>query len=85
MANVLEKIVADKREEIAARKTALPLESFKDALVPSQKVCLRHLASLTLASFLNAKSVAFKGLIRDNFDLDEILAAYTPMLPVFLY
>ncbi|SVB97274.1 uncharacterized protein METZ01_LOCUS250128, partial [marine metagenome] len=34
---VLEKIVADKREEVAARKEALPLESFKANLVPSEK------------------------------------------------
>ena len=37
MANVLEKIVADKREEVAARKDALRLESFKADLVPSEK------------------------------------------------
>ena len=37
MANVLEKIVADKREEVEARKIALPLESFKAQLTPSQK------------------------------------------------
>ena len=33
MANVLEKIVADKREEVAARKGALPLDSFKANLL----------------------------------------------------
>ena len=36
MANVLEKIVADKRQEIAQRKVDLPLASFIDGLQPSQ-------------------------------------------------
>lgn len=79
MANVLEKIVADKREEIAARKTALPLESFKDALVPSQKSLFAALSEPNAGFIFECKKASpSKGLIRDNFDLDEILAAYTP-------
>ena len=37
MANVLEKIVIDKREELIAREAELPLEAFKNNLKPSQK------------------------------------------------
>lgn len=55
MANVLEKIVADKREEVAARKDALRLESFKADLVPSEKAYLLRLASPTPALSLNVR------------------------------
>ena len=37
MANVLEKIVADKRQEIAQRKVDFPLAHFKDGLTPSTR------------------------------------------------
>ena len=79
MANVLEKIVADKREEIAARKAALPLETFKDALVPSTKSLFEALSEANAGFIFECKKASpSKGLIRENFDLDEILAAYTP-------
>ena len=79
MANVLEKIVADKREEIAARKAALPLDTFKDALVPSQKSLFAALSEPNAGFIFECKKASpSKGLIRANFDLDEILAAYTP-------
>ena len=37
MANVLEKIVLDKKLEIAQRKIDLPLASFIDGLTPSDR------------------------------------------------
>ena len=41
MANILEKIVHDKRIEIDALKSAKPLASFIDELVPSTKDMLK--------------------------------------------
>ena len=79
MANVLEKIVADKREEVAARKEALPLESFKANLVPSEKSLFAALSEPNAGFIFECKKASpSKGLIREHFDLDEILAAYTP-------
>ena len=44
MANVLAKIVEDKRDEVAKRKQEMPLESFIDGLTPSKKaVSYTHL------------------------------------------
>lgn len=79
MANVLEKIVADKREEVAARKSALPLDTFKSQLTPSQKSLFAALSEPNAGFIFECKKASpSKGLIRENFDLDEILAAYTP-------
>ncbi len=79
MANVLEKIVADKREEVAARKQALPLDSFKDNLTPSEKSLFDALNEPNAGFIFECKKASpSKGLIRENFDLDEILSAYTP-------
>lgn len=79
MANVLEKIVADKREEVEARKIALPLESFKAQLTPSQKSLFAALSEPNAGFIFECKKASpSKGLIRENFDLDEILEAYTP-------
>lgn len=79
MANVLEKIVADKREEVAARKAALPLDSFKENLSPSGKSLFAALNEPNAGFIFECKKASpSKGLIRERFDLDEILAAYTP-------
>ncbi|BFT30808.1 bifunctional indole-3-glycerol-phosphate synthase TrpC/phosphoribosylanthranilate isomerase TrpF [Alteromonas sp. D210916BOD_24] len=79
MANVLEKIVADKKEEIAARKAAFPLEKFEHTLSPSNKSLFAALREPNAAFIFECKKASpSKGLIRENFDLDEILAAYTP-------
>jgi indole-3-glycerol phosphate synthase/phosphoribosylanthranilate isomerase len=37
MANVLEKIVADKQQEVAQRKQQKPLDSFINDVVPSDR------------------------------------------------
>lgn len=79
MSNVLEKIVADKREEVAARKHKLPLDSFQSGLVPSQKSLFDSLSQPNAGFIFECKKASpSKGLIRPHFDLDEILAAYTP-------
>ena len=79
MPNVLEKIVADKRIEVDARKSALPLESFKADLVPSNKSLFDALNEPNAGFIFECKKASpSKGLIREHFDLDEILAAYTP-------
>ena len=55
MANVLEKIVADKREEVAARKAALPSIHSKKIYHHRVKVYLRRSMSLMLDLFLSVK------------------------------
>lgn len=79
MPNVLEKIVADKREELKVRMAALPLEQVKQHLTPSQKSLFDALSQPNAGYILECKKASpSKGLIREVFDLDEILAAYTP-------
>jgi len=79
MANVLEKIVADKRLEVAQRETALPLNSFIDTLTPSEKSLFDALNQESAGFIFECKKASpSKGLIRPEFNLDEILAAYTP-------
>lgn len=79
MANVLEKIVADKRVELEARMAALPLETVKQNLTPSTKSLFDALNQPNAGFILECKKASpSKGLIREQFDLDEILEAYTP-------
>lgn len=79
MANVLEKIVADKHQEIAKRKLDFPLDSFKDGLKPSDRSFYDALAQPNAGYILECKKASpSKGLIRSHFDLDEIIAAYSP-------
>lgn len=77
--NVLQKIVTDKAQELAARKQALPLEKIQQAVTPSQKSLFLALNKPEAGYILECKKASpSKGLIREKFDLDEILAAYTP-------
>jgi indole-3-glycerol phosphate synthase/phosphoribosylanthranilate isomerase len=77
--NVLEKIVADKSEEIAQRKRALPLADFVEQLVPSDRSLYQALAEEHAGYILECKKASpSKGLIRSPFDLDEIIHAYQP-------
>ncbi|MFA3790119.1 bifunctional indole-3-glycerol-phosphate synthase TrpC/phosphoribosylanthranilate isomerase TrpF [Aliiglaciecola sp. SL4] len=79
MANVLEKIVANKREELVQRKLDLPLSSFKDSLTPSERSFYQALSKPNAGYVLECKKASpSKGLIRDDFNLDEIIAAYGP-------
>lgn len=79
MANVLEKIVADKRSELVQRKATLPLSEFVDALTPSNRSFYDALAKPDAGYIFECKKASpSKGLIRENFDLDEIIDAYGP-------
>lgn len=77
--NVLQKIVADKREELEVLKQEMPLESFKYDLVPTEKDLFTSLDQESATFILECKKASpSKGLIREHFDLEEILDAYIP-------
>ncbi|WP_448564530.1 bifunctional indole-3-glycerol-phosphate synthase TrpC/phosphoribosylanthranilate isomerase TrpF [Thalassotalea ganghwensis] len=81
MANVLEKIVADKRLEVEARKQEFPLSSFVDQLVPSNKDMYQALdrrhGSGHAGFILECKKASpSKGLIRPDFDVEAIAKVY---------
>ena len=79
MANVLEKIVLDKTQEIAQRKIDLPLEQFIDGLQVSERSFYAALAQPNASFVLECKKASpSKGLIRPEFNLDEIIQAYAP-------
>lgn len=79
MANVLEKIVFDKQAEIAQRKKAFPLTKFKDDLNKSERSFYDALAQPNAGYILECKKASpSKGLIRADFNLDEIIKAYAP-------
>ncbi|GGD54848.1 bifunctional indole-3-glycerol-phosphate synthase TrpC/phosphoribosylanthranilate isomerase TrpF [Lacimicrobium alkaliphilum] len=79
MENVLQKIVADKKQEIEALKQALPLGQFIDDLRPSDKSLYDSLSQPQAGYIFECKKASpSKGLIREHFDLDEILSAYAP-------
>jgi indole-3-glycerol phosphate synthase/phosphoribosylanthranilate isomerase len=82
--NVLEKIVDDKKIEIAQRKIDFPLSEFIDTLSPCGKDFFAALAAPNASFILECKKASpSKGLIRENFDLDEIIAAYAPHASCF--
>ena len=81
MANVLEKIVLDKREAVEALKKAKPLASFIDTLKPSEKDlygALKRSDSKPQAGFILEckKASPSKGLIRPDFDVLSICKIY---------
>lgn len=80
--NVLEKIVVDKRLEVAERKKAFPLAEFKAELTLSDRDFKQALAddyqNKSASYILECKKASpSKGLIRAKFDLDEICQAYS--------
>ncbi|CCQ11773.1 Indole-3-glycerol phosphate synthase [Pseudoalteromonas luteoviolacea B = ATCC 29581] len=78
MANVLEKIVADKMIEVEKRKAAFPLAQFKDSLTPSTRSFIGALAQEGTQFILECKKASpSKGLIRAHFDLSEITHTYS--------
>ncbi|CAH9051994.1 Tryptophan biosynthesis protein TrpCF [Pseudoalteromonas sp. CIP111854] len=77
MPNVLEKIVADKRIELEKRKAEFSLDSFKHKVQPTQRDFYAALAKAGTQFILECKKASpSKGLIRENFDLDEITRVY---------
>ncbi len=77
MANVLDKIVADKKRELIERKAARPLDSFKHLAEPSSRNFYQALAAPGTQFILECKKASpSKGLIREPFDLTEITAVY---------
>lgn len=81
MANILEKIVIDKRVTVEELKKELPLESFIDDLVPTKKSmydALTRTAEKPYAGFILEckKASPSKGLIRPDFDVKSICQTY---------
>lgn len=75
--NVLQRIVADKRVEIDAKKLSFPVENFIDELQPSSNSFYNALAAKGTSYIFECKKASpSKGLIREHFDLDEITDAY---------
>lgn len=79
MANVLEKIVADKQLELIERKANFPAESFIADLKPSSRSFYDALTQPNAGYIFECKKASpSKGLIREDFNLDEIIQAYSP-------
>lgn len=79
MANILTQICDDKREEIEELKKQLPLESFINELKPSIRSMVKAFDKPHAGFILECKKASpSKGLIREKFDLDEIITAYGP-------
>ncbi|WP_017445638.1 bifunctional indole-3-glycerol-phosphate synthase TrpC/phosphoribosylanthranilate isomerase TrpF [Gayadomonas joobiniege] len=77
MPNVLEKICLDKAEELKLQKETFKLESFIDQLTPSDRSLYDALKARQPGFILECKKASpSKGLIREVFDLDEIVSAY---------
>ena len=81
MANILDKIVANRRIEIDALKKSKPLENFIDELTPTTKdmyAALRRTADKPEAGFILEckKASPSKGLIRPDFDVKSICQTY---------
>lgn len=77
MANVLDKIVANKRDELIVKKELFPLAKFEDTLTQSTNSFFNALAAPGTSYIFECKKASpSKGLIREHFDLDEITDAY---------
>jgi len=81
MSNILEKIVCDKRLEIATLKQSFPLENFINELKPSSKnmyAALTRTKEKPYAGFILEckKASPSKGLIRPDFDVKSICQIY---------
>lgn len=79
--NVLERIVIDKRDTVAALKAKLPLTNFIDTLIPTKKdmyAALRRTPAKPNAGFILEckKASPSKGLIRPDFDVKSICQIY---------
>jgi len=77
MAEVLAKIIHDKRLWVEEKKITQPLSNFKNQLNPTDRHFYTALSSSKTAFILECKKASpSKGLIRDDFDLDYIASVY---------
>src|SRR5699024_4628169 len=79
---VLDKIVKLRREDIAVMAQAQPLSTFKDSLTKSdrdfyQAIEARKAKNLPSYILECKRSSPSKGLIREDFDLEKIVTAYS--------
>ena len=76
MPNVLDKIVENKRKELIIQKEQLPLKQFVDKLDVNNNSFYAALAANGTSYIFECKKASpSKGLIRENFDLNEITTA----------
>lgn len=74
---ILEKIVQDKAQWVAARQQQQPLATFQQAIVPSSRSFYHALQGTRTAFILECKKASpSKGLIREDFDPAAIAAVY---------
>ncbi|MDP2715390.1 bifunctional indole-3-glycerol-phosphate synthase TrpC/phosphoribosylanthranilate isomerase TrpF [Rheinheimera sp.] len=77
MPNVLAKIVAHKRGEVAALKQQQPLAAFINEVIPTERDFLAALKQQGPRFILECKKASpSKGLIRSNFNLQELAQVY---------
>ena len=77
MSTILTKIVTDKREWLNAQQQKVPLSTFKDKIVPSDRNFYEALSNTNTVFILECKKASpSKGLIRADFDLDAIASVY---------
>ncbi|NRA46089.1 MAG: bifunctional indole-3-glycerol-phosphate synthase TrpC/phosphoribosylanthranilate isomerase TrpF [Oligoflexales bacterium] len=77
MESVLQEIIDIKQKELEVRKKKLPLDEFIHSLEPSSKSFYDALAHPQTSFILECKKASpSKGIIREKFNLDEIIEAY---------
>ncbi len=73
----LDTIVTNKHEEVASRKAASPLTTFRPALAPSTRSLRDALAAPRTGYIMECKKASpSRGLIRADFDLTQIATTY---------
>ena len=75
--DVLAEIVENKKAEVSVRRRELPLEKFESRITNSSRSLFEALSNDRADFILECKKASpSKGLIRQNFDLEEILTEY---------
>jgi indole-3-glycerol phosphate synthase / phosphoribosylanthranilate isomerase len=75
--NVLANIVTNKHKEVASRKAAVQIEQLKQVLTPSKRSLKAALSNEQSDFILECKKASpSKGLIRENFNIQEIIEQY---------